>query len=707
MAEEKNLQEIYTALKDQVSRYADAYYVRDEPLVPDSEYDRLYHELERMEQEHPELVAPDSPVHRVGGKAVTSFAPVVHQVPLLSLGDIFTDKELQDFNSRISADTEESVPEYCAEPKLDGLAISLQYENGVLVQAATRGDGKTGEDVTANARTIRAIPLRLHGNFPPVLNVRGEVFMPRDGFEAWNEKARKIKGGKVFANPRNAAAGSLRQLDPKITAVRPLNFNAYYIGYAEGATLPATQYDRLQYLKSLGLPVNPLVQKVYGLKGLQDFYARMQQQRPSLNYDIDGVVLKINSIQKQEELGFTAKIPRWAIAYKFPPEEEITRLVAVEFQVGRTGAITPVARLKPVYVGGATVSNATLHNEDEIKRLGLMCGDYVVVRRAGDVIPQIAGVVKDRRDGTQTEVVFPEVCPACGSKIERIEGEAVARCTGELVCPAQLREAVLHFVSRDAMDIEGFGDRIAEELVSSGKIKALSDLYSLTLEDLALLQLEPATPDKKARFLGKVTAQKLLRNLEAAKTVPLNRFIYALGIRDVGQSTALTLASHFGSVQELQQATFEQLLQLPDIGPVGAQHIVDFFREEHNLEQVRKLIAEAGLKIEPLPAAVSPAENSNAQALSGKTFVLTGTLSAMDRNTARDYLQSLGAKVSGSVSKKTYAVVAGEAAGSKLTRAQELGIAVWTEQQLLDLLREYKLGPAAQEAAAEAEPKAE
>ena len=475
----------YKDLVALLNRYAKAYYVDDDPIVTDSEYDRLYRQLEIMEQADPTIISPDSPTRRVGGQALSAFASVTHRVPLLSLGDIFSVPELNDFNERICDFTHEDKVEYCAEPKLDGLAVSLIYENGLLVKAATRGDGRVGEDITENAKTIKAIPLRLSGeNVPSYLDVRGEVFMPRDGFEKWNERARQ-NGGKVFANPRNAAAGSLRQLDSKITAKRPLTFNAYYIGECS-SELPDTQYDRLMTVKGWGIPINPLVKKVYGIKGLSDFYNDILQKRPNLNYDIDGVVLKVNSISVQEDMGFTARTPRWAIAYKFPPEEEITRLLDVEFQVGRTGAVTPVARLDPVYVGGATVSNATLHNEDEIRRLNLMIGDYVIVRRAGDVIPQVAGVVLERREKDKVKpIVFPTECPECGSLIERVKGEAVARCSGGLVCPAQLRESVLHFVSRNAMDIEGFGDRIVEQLVLSGKVKSIADIYSLGENDLA------------------------------------------------------------------------------------------------------------------------------------------------------------------------------------------------------------------------------
>ena len=686
------LREYYLSLVQQLNRYAQAYYVHDEPLVPDSEYDRLYQKLELLEQQHPELIVAESPTQRVGGAPLSEFSQITHRFPLLSIADIFSAAELTDFNRRLSEGLSGQV-EYCAEPKLDGLAVSLIYENGSLVQAATRGDGRVGEDVTLNVRTIKAIPLKLQGNFPSLLDVRGEVFMPRDGFKAWNERARE-NGNKVFANPRNAAAGSLRQLDSRSTAKRPLTFNAYYIGYAQGAELPDTQYGRLQYLKSLGIPVNPLVEVVRGEQGLASYYESMGKRRPGLNYDIDGVVLKVNSIAAQEELGFTARVPRWAVAYKFPPEEEITRLIQVEFQVGRTGAVTPVARLEPVYVGGVTVSNATLHNEDEIKRLNVMNGDYVVVRRAGDVIPQISAVVKERRDGTQTEVSFPTVCPECGSAIERVEGEAVARCSGGLFCPAQLRQSILHFVSRDAMDLEGFGDRIVEELVQSGKVHSVADLYILTESDLASLLIDPGSDSRKPRLLGVVTARKLRASIEKSKRVPLNRFIYALGIREVGQATALTLARRYSSLTELEQATAGELMTLDDIGQSVSAHIVDFFKEPHNLDIISRLTARpeelifsAGIELIPIAeefaAAVKPLE--------GKTYVLTGTLASLTRSQAKNLLQRLGATVAGSVSKKTDAVVAGEAAGSKLAKAQELNIPILSEDDLLALFKQHGL----------------
>ena len=683
----------YRDLVDTLNRWAVAYYNDDAPVVPDAEYDRLYRELELMEHNDPTLVAQDSPTHRVGGTAVTAFESVEHSVPLMSMGDIFNDEELHDFDRRMSEFQEGIQVEYCAEPKLDGLAVSLIYEKGVLVRGATRGDGKVGENITANVKTIKSIPLRLNGEtVPEYLDVRGEVFMPRSGFERWNENAR-LKGGKVFANPRNAAAGSLRQLDPAVTARRPLTFNAYYIGECRGYDLPDTQYARLQALKKLGLPVNPNVKVVNGASGLDEFYKDLLSKRPTLDYDIDGTVLKVNSIKVQEAMGFTAKVPRWAIAYKFPPEEMMTKLLDVTFQVGRTGAVTPVARLKPVYVGGATVSNATLHNEDEIKRLGVKIGDIVIVRRAGDVIPQISGVVLEKRDENSVkDIVFPKFCPECGSKIERLEGEAAARCTGGLVCPAQLREEILHFVSRDAMDIEGFGSRIVEALVGAKRVKSIADLYLLTVEDLASLVLDPGNDGKKARLLGLVTAKKLRKALDASRSVPMNRFIYALGIREVGTSTALTLAKNFKTFDDLMHAKLNQLLNLPDIGIVAAEHILDFFAEKHNLEVISALLSKGDLfsaGIEPVPLPQIAEQQAESTPLAGRTYVITGTLSSMDRSAAKEKLQSLGAKVSGSVSKKTYAVICGEAPGSKFTKAQELGVKIIYEDEFVKALAKF------------------
>lgn len=687
------LEKEYRKLVDTLNSYSKAYYVDDNPVVPDAEYDRLYRQLELIEQSNPAIIADDSPTKRVGGATLSEFEQVTHRVPLMSMGDIFNNAELIDFDARMSSASGQSVVEYCAEPKLDGLAVSLIYKNGKLVQAATRGDGKVGENVTSNVMTIKAIPLKLTGdNVPDYIDVRGEVIMTRSGFNQWNERARAT-GGKVFANPRNAAAGSLRQLDPKVTAKRPLAFFAYYVGECEGYDLPRDQYHRLLALKELGFPVNPNIKCVKGLNGLKTFYEDILSRRETLNYDIDGVVLKINSLDTQDEMGFTAKNPRWAIAYKFPPEEMMTKLLDVEFQVGRTGAITPVAKLNPVYVGGATVSSATLHNADEIERLGLKIGDMVIVRRAGDVIPQVSGVVKEKRDGTEKDIVFPKYCPECGSLIEKVEGEAVARCTGGLVCSAQLRQSIIHFVSRDAMDIEGFGDRIIEQLVATKKISSVADLYTLSENDLATTILDNGSEDRKVRFLGHVVAKKLIAAIDKSRVTPLNRFIYALGIREVGSSTARTLASNFKTIDDLIKASYSKLLNLPDVGPVVARHIADFFAEKHNLEIIDRLVKRddgflfsAGIELTAIPQ--QSELNADNQPFLGKTFVITGTLDSMDRNEAKAKLLSLGAKVSGSVSKKTFAVVCGSDPGSKLTKATELNVRVIYEEEFLQLLKE-------------------
>ncbi|MCI6863276.1 MAG: NAD-dependent DNA ligase LigA [Anaerobiospirillum succiniciproducens] len=718
--------ENYRELVEKLNRYAKAYYVLDNPIVPDAEYDRLYRQLEEIEAKT-DFKDADAPTRRVGDGLLNTFAPVAHKFPLMSLGDIFNDEELSAFNKRMF-ELSGSEVEYCVEPKLDGLAVSIIYEKGILVRAATRGDGTTGEDVTANVKTIHSIPLKLSlltkeqreslgiqdefaaQKIPDYLDVRGEIFMPRDGFKKWNEEASK-RGQKTFVNPRNAAAGSLRQQDPKITASRPLTFNAYYIGQcymddepeslkeggldsrsSNSTIMPHTQYGRLQYVKSLGLPVNPLIRVVRGLEGLREFYNDTGAQRPSLNYDIDGTVLKVNSIEMQEEMGFTAKAPRWAIAYKFPPEEEMTKLLAVNFQVGRTGVVTPVARLDPVYVGGVTISNCTLHNESEIKRLGIKVGDMVIVRRAGDVIPQIAGVVLEKREGaTLTDVVFPSVCPECGSALER-EGDGVAyRCTGGLFCPSQQRQAIEHYVERAAMDIDGLGERLAEALIDQQFIHNIADLYTLTEDKLEKLLVESASKDEesKTRFLGKTVAKKLIANIDGSRKRPLNRFIYALGIREVGTTTAKILASNFRTIQDLMAADEKKLQSIPNIGSVAARYIVDFFKEEHNITVIDRLINEAKLELSECEQ-VSDMNADNKPYL-GKTFVLTGTLATLKRDKAKELLESLGAKVSGSVSKKTFAVVAGEEAGSKLDKANELGITVYSEEDLLNILKENNI----------------
>lgn len=663
-----SLQQQIDKLRQDLRRYEYEYHVLDNPTIPDAEYDRLFHQLKALEAAHPELITADSPTQRVGAKPLSGFAQIRHEIPMLSLDNAFSDEEFYAFVKRIE-DRLIRLPEpltFCCEPKLDGLAVSILYVNGVLTQAATRGDGTTGEDITANIRTIRNIPLQLLMDNPPArLEVRGEVFMPHAGFERLNQQALE-KGEKTFANPRNAAAGSLRQLDPKITSKRPLVLNAYGIGIAEGVDLPNTHYDRLQWLKSIGIPVNPEIRLCNGTDEVLDFYRDIQNKRSSLGYDIDGTVLKINDIALQEKLGFISKAPRWAIAYKFPAQEELTRLNDVEFQVGRTGAITPVAKLEPVFVAGVTVSNATLHNGDEIERLDIAIGDTVVIRRAGDVIPQIIGVLHDRRPADARPIVFPETCPVCDSAIVRIEGEAVARCTGGLFCAAQRKEAIKHFVSRKAMDIDGVGGKLIEQLVDRELIHTPADLFKLDLTTLTRLDR-----------MGAKSAENALASLEKAKNTTLARFIFALGIREVGEATALNLANHFKTLEALQNADLEALQQVPDVGEVVANRILAFWHEPHNVAVVNDLIAQ-GVHWDDVEV-----KEVGENLFKGKTVVLTGTLTQMGRNEAKALLQDMGAKVSGSVSAKTDFVIAGDAAGSKLTKAQELGVTVLTEEEFL------------------------
>lgn len=663
-----SLQQQIDTLRQDLRRYEYEYHVLDNPTIPDAEYDRLFHQLKALEAAHPELITADSPTQRVGAKPLSGFAQIRHEIPMLSLDNAFSDEEFYAFVKRIE-DRLIRLPEpltFCCEPKLDGLAVSILYVNGVLTQAATRGDGTTGEDITANIRTIRNIPLQLLMDNPPArLEVRGEVFMPHAGFERLNQQALE-KGEKTFANPRNAAAGSLRQLDPKITSKRPLVLNAYGIGIAEGVDLPNTHYDRLQWLKSIGIPVNPEIRLCNGTDEVLDFYRDIQNKRSSLGYDIDGTVLKINDIALQEKLGFISKAPRWAIAYKFPAQEELTRLNDVEFQVGRTGAITPVAKLEPVFVAGVTVSNATLHNGDEIERLDIAIGDTVVIRRAGDVIPQIIGVLHDRRPADARPIVFPETCPVCDSAIVRIEGEAVARCTGGLFCAAQRKEALKHFVSRKAMDIDGVGGKLIEQLVDRELVHTPADLFKLDLTTLTCLER-----------MGTKSAENALASLEKAKNTTLARFIFALGIREVGEATALNLANHFKTLEALQSADLEALQQVADVGEVVANRILAFWHEPHNVAVVNDLIAQ-GVHWETVET-----KEVTENRFKGKTVVLTGTLTQMGRNEAKALLQEMGAKVSGSVSAKTDFVIAGDAAGSKLTKAQELGVTVLTEEEFL------------------------
>ncbi|MBC7002024.1 NAD-dependent DNA ligase LigA [Photobacterium sp. BZF1] len=658
-------------LRELLAYHGHRYYVEDNPEIPDVEYDRMMQQLLAIEAENPELVTVDSPSQRIGGKPLDGFTQITHEIPMLSLDNAFNDEDLHAFEKRmLDRLFSESSLAYCCEPKLDGLAVSLMYENGVLIQAATRGDGTTGENITENVRTIRSIPLKLRGEgWPARLEVRGEVFMPKKGFEALNEKALK-KGEKTFANPRNAAAGSLRQLDSKITATRPLSFYAYSVGVVEGLELAPSQYERLVQLKGWGLPMCPEIRQLANMDEVIAYHQEIGGKREALPYEIDGVVIKVDDVAIQQRLGFVARAPRWAIAYKFPAQEELTTLKNVEFQVGRTGAITPVAKLEPVFVGGVTVSNATLHNADEIARLGVMVGDTVIIRRAGDVIPQIASVVESRRPADAKEIVFPEVCPVCESKVERVEGEAVARCSGGLFCQAQRKEALKHFVSRKALDVDGCGEKIIEQLVDREMVATPADLFKLSAGVLTVLER-----------MGPKSAQKLVDSLSSSKLTTLPRFLYSLGIREVGEATAANLAMYFGTLPDIEAATKEQLVEVQDVGEIVAAHVYNFFREEHNLTVIKELI-DVGIHW----PAIEQRDEEVELPLDGKTVVLTGSLSQLTRSDAKAALQNLGAKVTGSVSKKTDLLVAGEAAGSKLTKAQELGIEIWDEQQLVDFM---------------------
>lgn len=669
----KSIENQLDNLRDKLREYEYHYHVLDNPLVPDVEYDRLLNELKNLEWQHPELITADSPTQRVGAKPLDGFAQIQHERPMLSLDNAFSDDDVDGFLRRIEdrIAVNSQTLEFCCEPKLDGLAVSILYENGVLAQAATRGDGTTGEEITANIRTIRNVPLKLKmANPPPRLEVRGEVFMSQAGFEALNERALE-KGEKTFANPRNAAAGSLRQLDPKITRQRPLMLNAYSIGvYESDDELPSTHFDRLQWLKSIGIPVNSEITLAKGREQLLAFYQKIQQKRSSLGYDIDGIVLKVNDILLQEQLGYISKAPRWAIAYKFPAQEEMTILKDVEFQVGRTGAITPVAKLEPVFVAGVTVSNATLHNGDEIERLGIAIGDTVIIRRAGDVIPQIIGIVAERRPENAKKIEFPTACPVCQSAVVRVDGEAVARCTGGLFCGAQRKEALKHFVSRKAMDIDGVGEKLIEQLMERELIHTPADLFKL--DQTTLMRLDR---------MGEKSANNALQSIEKAKNTTLSRFLFALGIRDVGETTAQTLANHFGTLDAIRQATLEQLQQVQDVGEVVANRIVRFWQEPHNVEVVDDLIAQGVNWQDVVQQEI--ADNP----LKDKTVVLTGTLTQLTRDQAKAILQQLGCKVAGSVSSKTDYLIAGEKAGSKLAKAQELGVKILTEQDLQNFAR--------------------
>ncbi|TRW50027.1 NAD-dependent DNA ligase LigA [Aliidiomarina halalkaliphila] len=662
------------ALRAQLDQYNHEYYVLDQPSVPDAEYDRLFRELQTLEAAYPELGSDTSPTQRVGAPPSGAFREVEHEVPMLSLDNAFDADEMAAFVRRVSdrAGVAAEALRWCAEPKLDGLAVSLLYEHGKLVRGATRGDGYRGEDITANVKTIRAIPLHLRGDFPDRLEVRGEVFMSRVGFERMNEQA-LAAGEKIFANPRNAAAGSLRQLDSRVTAKRPLQFYAYAMGTVqpERQLDDDSHYQRLLQLREWGFPVCPEIAQLDHSDACFDYYTQIGEKRDYLPYEIDGVVFKLDAVDLQEQLGFVSRAPRWAIAFKFPAQEQLTWLRDVDFQVGRTGAITPVARLEPVEVAGVVVSNATLHNADEIARLGVRIGDRVIVRRAGDVIPQVVGVVLDERPEHTQAVEFPHECPVCGSAVERVEGEAVARCTGGLFCAAQRKEAIKHFASRKAMDIDGLGDKLVELLVEREWVKHPADLFQLSAREFASLPR-----------MGSKSALNLVDALAKARCTTLPRFLYSLGIREVGEATAQSLALHFGNLDAIMQANEEALQQVPDVGVVVAEHIYNFFREPHNREVIDALTSGE----HPVSWPDIEVKAADELPLQGHTYVLTGTLTEMTRDEAKAALQALGAKVAGSVSKKTTAVIAGEAAGSKLSKAESLGVPILTEAELVALL---------------------
>jgi DNA ligase (NAD+) len=661
-------------LRAQIAQHDYRYYVLDDPQVSDAEYDRLMRELRALEEADPALITPDSPTQRVSGAASAAFGEVVHQVPMLSLDNAFTDADLEAFDRRIHERLDAVGDlDYVAEPKLDGLAVTVIYREGLLERAATRGDGVRGEDVTANVRTIRAVPQRLRPGAPRLLEARGEVFMTIAGFQRMNDQARE-RGEKVFVNPRNAAAGSLRQLEARISASRPLSMFFYGLGMLEGASLPPRQGELLDMLRKLGLPVSPQTQAVRGVAGCLDYYRRIAEQRRTLPYEIDGVVYKLDSRADQERMGFVSRAPRWAIAHKFPADEAVTIVKDIHFQVGRTGALTPVARLEPVFVSGVTVSNATLHNIDEVRRKDVRIGDTVVVRRAGDVIPEVVRVVPDRRPPEAVEVALPERCPVCQSQVLRVEGEAVARCTGGFTCRAQRQEALRHFASRRALDIEGLGDKLVEQLVDRGAVRTPADLYSLSLPQLAELER-----------MGEKSAANLLASIEKSKSTTLPRLLYGLGIRDVGEATALALARHFGSLERLMSADEAAIRQVPDIGPVVAAHVAAFLASAEHRSVIKDL-RDNGVKWPDVTAA--PSDSDRPESLAGQTFVLTGTLQGMTREAAQEALTARGAKVSGSVSKKTSYLVAGSDPGSKLGRARELGVRVLDEEQFLALLRE-------------------
>lgn len=664
--------ERHNELKITLNHHSHQYYVLDEPEIPDAEYDRLFQELKKLEAAHPELVSPDSPSQRVGAAPLSAFDTVRHEMPMLSLDNAFNAEELRAFDTRIRERLKRSEPlSYACEPKYDGIAISLMYRDGVLVRGATRGDGETGEDITQNVKTIGTVPLKIHAeNVPSVLEVRGEIYMPHKGFERFNERA-LARGEKPFVNPRNAASGSLRQLDSSITAKRPLVLCAYSVGLVEGGELPQDHSAILDQLADWGFHISEHRRVANGIEECLAYYDDMETLRPRLPFDIDGIVFKVDSLTLQQQLGFVSRAPRWAIAHKFPAQEEMTVLRDVEFQVGRTGAITPVAKLEPVFVGWVTVSNATLHNRDEIERLGVKIGDTVIVRRAGDVIPQVAAVVLSKRPDEAKAIVFPDACPVCGSPVAAKEGEAVYRCDGGIVCEAQRKEAIKHFASRNALDIDGLGDKIVEQLADKGLVHSVADLFTLKHKDIANLER-----------MGDKSAENLLDALNKSKNTTLARFIFALGIREVGQATAKNLAQHYGTLEAVRRADFESLQSVNDIGPIVAGFIVEFFEQEQN-NQVVDALVEVGVRWDDVEV------NADSLPLKGKTYVLTGTLEQMTREAAKESLEALGAKVSGSVSAKTHCLVAGPGAGSKLTKAQNLGVEVIDEAAFVALLNEY------------------
>lgn len=657
-------------LREQINLHNYRYYVLDDPDVPDAAYDRMLRELQALEQQYPALVRPDSPTQRIGAAAASVFTEVRHEIPMLSLSNAFTEQEVRDFDRRVRQRLEQDDVEYVAEPKLDGLAVSVCYQGGILTQAATRGDGSTGEDVTQNVRTIRSLPLKLiDADGARYVEVRGEVYISRRGFEKLNEGQRQA-GEKLYVNPRNAAAGSLRQLDPQITAQRPLEIFCYAFGKVDGDKLPDTQYGNLQRLRQWGLRVCPEVEVVRGVDGCLDFYRRMESGRDALAYDIDGIVYKVNRLDLQQRMGSISRAPRWALAHKFPAQEEVTVVKAIEVQVGRTGAVTPVARLDPVFVGGATVSNATLHNHAEIERLDIRVGDSVIVRRAGDVIPEVVSVVTDRRPGAARKYRFPKKCPVCRSDIVYDGDGIIARCSGGLYCSAQRKESIKHFASRRAMDIEGLGDKLVEQMVERGLVEGVSDIYALSKADLIGLER-----------MAEKSAQKLVDAIERSKSTTLARFLYALGITQVGETTAQVLAQHFGTLEGLMTADADSLQGVADVGPIVARSIRTFFDQSHNSEQVERL-RQLGVHWPEH----QPDKGFTSQPLAGKTFVLTGTLASMTRNEAKARLQALGGKVTSSVSGKTDYVVAGADPGSKVRKAESLGVSVLEEVGLLKLI---------------------